>query len=157
MNCGVEVLKEVNSCCAIELRLLARLGDQRLRRVVERDAAAPGQILDLELEAAGRAEAGDRGRIEAQREGVGDLQQLRAHGGDDARGVLLGPRSSHGFRIANSTAAFDWLALVRKLKPLIEPTISTPGVRSKVSRTCLATASVRSSEAPSGSWITTKK
>ena len=59
--------------------------------------------------------------------------------------------------IANSTAEFDCAALVRKFKPLIEPTISTPGVACKMSRTLLAAASVRSNEAPSGSWITTKK
>ena len=39
-----------------------------------------------------------------------------------------GPRSSHGFRIANSTAEFDCAALVRKLRPLMKPAISTPGV-----------------------------
>ena len=40
-----------------------------------------------------------------------------------------GGRSSQGFRMANSTAEFDCAALVRKLRPLIEPTMSTPGVR----------------------------
>ena len=43
----------------VELRLLARFGDQRLGGIVERDAAASGQVLDLELEAAGGAEAGN--------------------------------------------------------------------------------------------------
>ena len=71
--------------------------------------------------------------------------------------VCSGGRSSQGLRIANSTAEFDCAALVRKFSPLIEPTMSTPGVRCRISRTCLATASVRSSEAPSGSWMTTKK
>lgn len=37
-------------------------------------------------------------------------------------------RSSHGFKMANSTAEFDCAALVKKLRPLIEPTMSTPGV-----------------------------
>ena len=55
------------------------------------------------------------------------------------------------------TAEFDCAALVRKLSPLIEPTISTPGVLCSTSRTFSATASVRCKEAPSGSWITTKK
>ena len=68
-----------------------------------------------------------------------------------------GGRSSQGFRMANSTAELDCAALVRKLSPLIEPTMSTPGVLCSTSRTCLATASVRSSEAPSGPWTTTKK
>ena len=45
--------------------------------------------------------------------------------------------------MANSTAEFDCAALVRKFKPLIEPTMSTPGVLFRTSRTCLATASVR--------------
>ena len=75
----------------VELGLLAGFGEQRLRRIVERGAAAPGEILELELEAARRAKARDRGRIEAECEGVGDLHQRRAHGGDDARGVLIGP------------------------------------------------------------------
>ena len=66
-------------------------------------------------------------------------------------------RSSQGLRMANSTAEFDWAALVRKLSPEIEPTISTPGSAWSTSRTWRATASVRSSEAPSGPWITTKK
>ena len=52
--------------------------------------------------------------------------------------------------MANSTAEFDCAALVRKLRPLIEPTMSTPGVACRISRTFLAAASVRSSEAPSG-------
>ena len=60
----------------VELGLLARGREQRLRRIVERRAAAARQILDLELEAAGRAEAVDRGRIEAQRKGVGNGEQL---------------------------------------------------------------------------------
>ena len=68
-----------------------------------------------------------------------------------------GPRSSQGFRMANSTAEFDCAALVRKFRPLIEPTMSTPGVACRMSRAFFATASVRSSEAPSGSWMTTKK
>ena len=68
-----------------------------------------------------------------------------------------GPRSSHGLRMANSTAELDCAALVRKLRPLIEPAISTPGVFISISRTCLATASVRSSEAPSGNWMRAKK
>ena len=59
-------------------------------------------------------------------------------------------RSSQGFRIANSTAEFDCAALVRKFSPEIEPTISTPGSLRRTSRTWAATASVRSSEAPSG-------
>ena len=62
----------------VELRLLARLGDQRLSRVVELRAAAARQILDLEFEAAGRAEAGDRRRIEAQRKGFRDLRAASA-------------------------------------------------------------------------------
>ena len=37
-------------------------------------------------------------------------------------------RSSQGFKIANSTAELLCAALVRKFNPLIEPTISTPGV-----------------------------
>ena len=88
MNCGVEVLNDENNCCAVDLRLFARFGDHRLRRVVERDAAAAGEILDLELEAAGRAKAGDRRWIEAQRDGAGKSEQLRTHRGDDVRGVL---------------------------------------------------------------------
>ena len=55
------------------------------------------------------------------------------------------------------TAEFDCAALVKKLSPLIEPTMSTPGVPSNMPFTFSATASVRSREAPSGSWITTKK
>src|ERR1700722_11803734 len=45
----------------IELGLLARLRDQALRRVVERKAAAPGQVLDLEFDSACGAEAGIEG------------------------------------------------------------------------------------------------
>ncbi len=71
--------------------------------------------------------------------------------------VWEGGRSSHGLRIPNSTAELDWAALVRKLRPLIDPTMSTPGVLSRIPRTFSATASVRCREAPSGSWITTKK
>src|SRR6202040_707190 len=74
----------------IELRLLAGFSDQRLRRLIERRAAAAGEVLDLELEAASRAEAGDRWGIEAQRDGVRDMEQLRAHRRHDVRGVLLG-------------------------------------------------------------------
>ena len=54
-----------------DLRLLARFRDNGLRRLVERYAAAAGQILDLEFKAAGRAQARDRGRIEAQHERAG--------------------------------------------------------------------------------------
>jgi hypothetical protein len=74
----------------IELRLLARFGDHALRRLIERRTASAGEVLDLELKAAGRAEAGDRWRIEAQRDGARDLEQLRVHRGHDGRGVLLG-------------------------------------------------------------------
>ena len=55
--------------------------------------------------------------------------------------------------MANSTAEFDCAALVRKFRPLIEPTISTPGVSCKILRTCLATSSVRCNDAPSGNWV----
>src|SRR5262249_8241391 len=73
----------------VELGLLAGFGNHRLRGIVERVSAAAGQVLDLELEAAGRAEARDRWRIEAQRERARNLHQLRAHRGHQARGVLL--------------------------------------------------------------------
>ena len=122
----------------VELGLFARRGDQRLRRVVERGAAGAGEILDLELEAAGRAETVDRRRVEAQREGVGNGEQLWPHLRRPAFEALCsGPRSSHGLRIANSTAEFDCAALVRKLRPLMKPAISTPGVACRMSRTCL--------------------
>ena len=159
MYCGVDVLKDVKSCCGVDLGLLAGLGDQRLRRVVEGGAAAAREILDLEFEAAGGAEPGDRGRIEAQRERLGNAEQLRPRTCATMAEALLRrrPRSSHGLRMANSTAELDCAALVRKFRPLIEPTMSTPGVACRMSRTFLATASVRSSDAPSGSWTTTKK
>ena len=98
----------VNSCLRIELRLLPRLCQQRLGRVVQRLGALPGQILDLEFEAAGGRDAGDRRRIEAERDRVRDRQQLGTDRGDDtAMRVSFAPRSAHGFSIANSTAEFD--------------------------------------------------
>src|SRR6202022_1307956 len=64
----------------IELRLLAGFGDHALRRLIERRAAAAGEVLDLELKAAGRAEAGGRWRLDAQGDGSRDLKRFRAHG-----------------------------------------------------------------------------
>ncbi len=58
---------------------------------------------------------------------------------------------------ANSTPVLDCAAPVRKLKPATETTSWTPGVAFKMSRTCFATSSVRSTEAPSGSCMTAKK
>ncbi|MCY1247405.1 hypothetical protein D9M72_607320 [compost metagenome] len=64
----------------IDLRLLARFSDQRLGSVVQCLGAAPAEILDLEFEAAGRAEPLDRRRIEGKHQRIRDLQQLRHYG-----------------------------------------------------------------------------
>src|SRR5271154_3272080 len=61
----------------VELGLLARRGNERLRRVIERGAALACEIFDLELETAGRAKTIDRRRIEAQGESLGDGEKLR--------------------------------------------------------------------------------
>ena len=113
MNCGVEVREGREQLLRVELRLLARLGDQRLRRLVERCAAAAGQILDLEFEAAGGAEAGDRRRIEAEREGVRDLRAASARtAATMRRGALVGRRArptASGWRIRPpSSTARRW-------------------------------------------------
>ncbi len=55
--------------------MLARLRDQRLGRLVERDAAPTGEILDLEFEAASRAEPGNGGRVETEGERVRNLKE----------------------------------------------------------------------------------
>ena len=120
-------------------------------------ATVAGQVLDLEFEAASRAESGDRGWIERQGEGTRDANSFGRTAATILEACCDAGRWSHGFRIANSTAEFDCAALVRKLSPLIEPTISTPASFLRVSRICAATASVRSSEAPSGPCMTTKK
>ena len=79
MNCGVEVLNDVNSCCGLISGCLRASAITACVASLSAMAAAAGQILDLEFEAAGRAEARDRGRIEAQHEGAGQAEQLRAH------------------------------------------------------------------------------
>ncbi|MNS87060.1 hypothetical protein D3C72_1209890 [compost metagenome] len=61
-------------------------------------------------------------------------------------------RSLNGSSMTNMTAAFGTLT-----KPLIDSpgnatTLSTPGSASAIFDICLATASVRSSEAELGSW-----
>ncbi len=101
----------------VELGLLARLRQHGLGGLVQRRGAAPRQVLHLELEAAGGAEAGDGGRVEGEREGAGEPHQLRAHAATISEARCAGGRSSQGFRMANSTAEFDCAALVRKLRP----------------------------------------
>ena len=108
MNCGVEVLNAVNSCCALISACLRGFRDHRLHCLVERNAAASGQILDLELEAAGSAEPGIDGGSKLNANAPGMLQQHRAARAATIFGcVLIRGRSFHGFRIANSTAELD--------------------------------------------------
>src|ERR1700742_4364317 len=73
-----------------QLRLLARFRDERLRDIVERDAAASAQVLELKLEAAGGAEAGNRRRVETQDDGFRQAKKLRPQLGDEIRRALLG-------------------------------------------------------------------
>ena len=70
----------------IEFRLLPRLGEQCLGRIIQRLGALSGEILDLELEPAGGGNARDRGRVEAERDRVRYGQKLRAHRVEDMRG-----------------------------------------------------------------------
>ena len=129
MNCGVDVLNDVNSCCGLISGCLRASAITACVASLSATLPRPVEILDLKFEAAGGAEARDRRRIEAQREGVRNAEQLRPHRRRRAsRRSARAARSSHGFRIANSTAEFDCAALVRKFRPLIEPTMSTPGV-----------------------------
>ena len=60
----------------IDLRLLFRLRDQRLRRLLERESAVVGQILELELETTGLTDAGDRRRVERDDDPGVDVGQL---------------------------------------------------------------------------------
>ena len=108
MNCGVDVLNVVNDCCGVDLRLLARLGDQQPASASLRAALPrPVRSSHLEFEAAGGAKARDRRRIEAQRESFRDGQELGRTAATMAEAFCSGPRSSHGFRMANSTAELD--------------------------------------------------
>ncbi len=101
----------------VKFGLLARLGDHRLHRVVEREAAAAAEIFNLELKAAGGAEARNRRRIEAQRERARNRQKLGTYRRDQfprrfataaAHPTVSGSRTR--------TAEFDCAALVRKLR-----------------------------------------
>src|SRR6202022_920636 len=82
----------------IELRLLAGFGDHALRRLIERRTAAAGEVLDLELKAAGRAEAGDRWGAERQRDGVRDLSSFGRTEATMVEAFCSGGRWSHGLR-----------------------------------------------------------
>ena len=97
---------------ALQLGPLARLGDERLDRRVGGARIAGAAVLDVELEAAGGAQAGNRRRVERERDavlaaeelGVQPLQRVERRA---ASGSL---RSSNGFSRPNMIAAllFCW-------------------------------------------------
>ena len=66
-------------------------------------------------------------------------------------------RSSQGFAWTKATPVFDAFVLVRMLKPEAAATLLTAGLAARIFSTFLSTASVRSFEAASGSWMLTKK
>ena len=68
-----------------------------------------------------------------------------------------GPRKLQSFRTTQIAPAFDSVALSSSEIPEISMTWSTPGIARAASLTRTSVFSVRSSEAPSGSWTATMR
>ena len=117
-------------------------------------SGAARAILELELEAADAREAADRRRIEREDARARDRREPRPHVRED-RVDATGPsrsRSSQGASVTKTEPKFGGKVPVSASKPPKRFMPITPGVSIRMRSTSRATSSVRSSEAPSGSW-----
>ena len=142
----------------IELRLLRSLRDQRSDRVVQRDRTQARQIFDLKFEPARRADAAYGRRIEAERYGLGIWRSRARTSATILDPTGRAPRSSQGFKFANSTAVFDLGRACQEIEAGDGADhIDAGGGLGGCSELSCATSSVRCSDAPSGNWMTGKK
>ena len=151
MNCGVEVLKEVNRAWGLSSGCLRASAISACVTSFNAAAPRPDRSSTWNSNPPVVPRPGIEGGSKLSANASGMPSSLPRTSATMRDAPCAGGRSSHGFRIANSTAELDWAALVRKLSPLTEITLSTPACACSTSRTFLATASVRSSEEPSGS------
>ena len=115
------------------------------------------KILQLHLEAAAIADAGHRRRRNGDDERLAQALQAAVKLSDDRARRCDGffSRSLKSAKVVNSTPWFEALVKVAPEKPEKATAFVTPGTESAISEACLITASVRSSEALSGSCTTT--
>ncbi len=108
----------------VQLRLPPRLSNQPLHRIVQREASAPGQVLDLELEAAGRRDSWDGGRVKAKRDRLRYLTKPCANVGDYFRCDLIGGSLVPGLQ----NSELDGCVRLRSASQEVQPGDETDGL-----------------------------